>query len=112
MAFYGTNAAVAWVNTTGTGTIRDSFNVTSVTRNGEGDISVNFTNNITDNDYVVTGWTDNWEGSNSDSGGIVTGESNNCMATDGVRVVTLRARFDQHPPQRQNFGNICISIFR
>ena len=55
MAFYGTNAAVAWVNTTGTGTIRDSFNVTSVTRNGEGDISVNFTNNITDNDMLLLG---------------------------------------------------------
>ena len=112
MAFYGTNAAVAWVNTTGTGTIRDSFNVTSVTQNGTGDITVNFTNNITDNDYVVTGWTDNYEGTNSDSGGIVTGESNSCMAADGVRLVTLRARFDQQPPQRQNFGVVCVSIFR
>ena len=112
MAFYGTNAAVAWVNTTGTGTIRDSFNVTSVTRNGVGDITINFANNLTDNDFVVTGWTDNWEGSNSDSGGLVTGESNSCMAEDGTRIVTIRARFAQHPPQRQDFGVVCVSIFR
>jgi len=112
MAFYGTNAAVVWANFTGTGTIRDSFNVSSVTQNGTGDVSVSYTNNLVDNDYVVSGLLDNWEGTNSDSGGIMYGHNNNCLATDGCRLTTVRCRFDQQPPQRQNFGNIMIAVFR
>ena len=49
--------AKAWVNFNGTGTlsVRDSFNVSSVTDNGPGDYTVNFTNNMGNADYVVTG---------------------------------------------------------
>ena len=45
----------AWVNFNGTtspGTIRASFNVTSVTKNGTGDYTVNFTNALPDANYV------------------------------------------------------------
>jgi hypothetical protein len=49
----------AWVNFNGTGTvaIRASFNVTSITDNGTGDYTVNFTTAMTDANYVanVTG---------------------------------------------------------
>lgn len=43
----------AWVNFNGTGTvaIRASFNVTSITDNGTGDYTVNFTNAMTDANY-------------------------------------------------------------
>jgi hypothetical protein len=46
----------AWVNFNGSGTvsIRGSGNVTSITDNGTGDYTVNFTNNLTDTNYVVT----------------------------------------------------------
>jgi len=47
----------AWVNFNGTtspGTIRASFNVTSVTKNGTGDYTVNFTNAMPDANYAVT----------------------------------------------------------
>ncbi len=51
--------AKAWVNFNGTGTvaIRDSFNVSSITDNGVGDYTVNFTNAMDDANYctVVTG---------------------------------------------------------
>jgi len=51
------NAAIcAWVNFNGVGgaTINASFNVTSVTRNGTGDYTVNFTTAISDNKYAAS----------------------------------------------------------
>jgi hypothetical protein len=48
-------AAKAWVNFNGAGTIaiRASFNVTSITDNGVGDYTVNFTTTLADADYAV-----------------------------------------------------------
>jgi hypothetical protein len=50
---------VAWVNFNGTtatpSTIRASYNVTSVTKNGTGDYTINFTNALTDANYSVSG---------------------------------------------------------
>jgi len=112
MAFIGTNAAVVWVNTTGTGTVRDSYNVSSVTNNATGDLTISFTNDLTDNDYAITGLLDNWEGTNNDSGGILTGYSNDCLAVGSCRLVTLRARFTWDTPQKQNFGNVTVACFR
>ena len=45
----------AWVNFNGTGTvaIRASGNVSSITDNGTGDYTVNFTTAMTDSDYSV-----------------------------------------------------------
>jgi hypothetical protein len=46
----------AWVNfdgTTSPGTIRSSYNVSSVTKNGTGDYTVNFATALTDANYVT-----------------------------------------------------------
>ena len=53
----GGNAVKAWVNFNGTGTvaIRASFNVSSITDNGVGDYTVNFTNAMTDANYSAIG---------------------------------------------------------
>lgn len=50
-------AAKAWVNFNGTGTvsIRAAFNVSSITDNGAGNYTVNFTNAMPDVNYSVTG---------------------------------------------------------
>jgi hypothetical protein len=47
----------AWVNFNGTGTvaIRASFNVSSITDNGTGDYTVNFTTALADANYTVCG---------------------------------------------------------
>lgn len=47
--------AKAWVNFNGTGTvaIRDSFNVSSITDNGLGDYSVNFSTSMNNANYAV-----------------------------------------------------------
>lgn len=49
-------AAKAWVRFTTTGTIVSSYNVTSVTKNGTGDYTLNFTNALADANYCPTGW--------------------------------------------------------
>ena len=62
----------AWVNFNGTtspGTIRASFNVTSVTKNGTGDYTVNFTNALPDANYSwsagANASTDNYSDNNT-----------------------------------------------
>jgi hypothetical protein len=55
---YVTNgSAKAWVNFNGTGTIaaRDSLNLSSLTDNGTGDYTVNFTNAFATANYVMSG---------------------------------------------------------
>jgi len=49
----GYSGAKAWVNFNGTGTvaIRASYNVSSITDNGTGDYTVNFTNAMVDANY-------------------------------------------------------------
>ena len=50
--------AKAWVNFNGTtspGTIRSSYNVSSVTKNGTGNYTVNFTTPMADANYTVSG---------------------------------------------------------
>jgi hypothetical protein len=49
--------ARAWVNFNGTGTvaIRASFNVSSITDNGTGDYTLNFTTALSDTNYACAG---------------------------------------------------------
>ena len=53
-------ACKAWVNFNGAtaspSTIRASFNVSSVTKNGTGDYTVNLTNALTDGNYSCLAW--------------------------------------------------------
>ena len=60
-------------------TINDSFNVTTVTDNGTGDFTINFTNNFLNDDYCVIGGHVSWSnGRNSlrvrPDGGITTNQ--------------------------------------
>jgi len=52
-----TTNALAWVNFNGTGTvaIRSSYNVSSITDNGTGDYTVNFTTALADANYAMAG---------------------------------------------------------
>lgn len=52
-----TTNALAWVNFNGTtspGTIRSQYNVSSVTKNGTGDYTLNFTTALSDANYAIT----------------------------------------------------------
>lgn len=66
----------AWVNFNGTGTpaIRASFNVSSITDNGTGDYTVNFTTALADANYTVNANASdasqtNWAGINYNTSG-------------------------------------------
>lgn len=68
---YVTNgSAKAWVNFNGTGTIaaRDSLNVSSLTDNGTGDYTANFTNAFGAVDFNATGGNGNANNNGSDFG--------------------------------------------
>ena len=96
----------AWVNFNGTGTvaIRASGNVSSITDNGTGYYTVNFTTSIVDANYsaVLT--------CNESSGGSGTGTIARLTGTATTSVLPLEtvnlaaARFDQ--------AFICASVFR
>jgi hypothetical protein len=95
----------AWVNFNGTGTvaIRASFNVTSITDNGTGDYTVNFTNALPDVNYAscCTG------GLQSSSG------TNSAFATSinkGTSTFRIATRSGSNADQDQD--SISVAIFR
>ena len=103
--------AKAWVNFNGTGAvaIRASGNVSSITDNGTGDYTVNFTTAVADSNfaYLVTG-------------GGATASANMCFM--GSTVASSSFRFGVYYPIYQAGGTIgsptqdastlCVSIFR
>jgi hypothetical protein len=76
----------AWVNFNGTGTvaIRASGNVTSITDNGTGDYTVNFTTAMPDANYAISGMTISEANSNT-SGNMVS------LASDGSGNALLKS---------------------
>ena len=73
----------AWVNFNGTGTvaIRASYNVSSITDNGVGDYTVNFTTAMADANYVV----------NSIVGDYTTNNGNRSISISSVAAPTTSA---------------------
>lgn len=65
----------AWVNFNGTGTvaIRASQNVSSITDNGTGDYTINYTTAMPDADYSLSGAVNGWAGSGLYSGTFSVG---------------------------------------
>jgi hypothetical protein len=81
--------AKAWVNFNGSGTvaIRQSFNVSSITDNGTGDYTINFTNALADANFVLAGAANSvsWYGGLHWQGTVPT--------TTSVRVATTNDSF-------------------
>lgn len=75
------NTCRAWINFDGTGTpaIRGSFNVSSITDNGTGDYTINFTTVMPDANYAVTA-----SCSNASSGANFFGNVTLFVATSGA----------------------------
>jgi len=95
----------AWVNFDGTGTvaIRASYNVSSITDNGTGDYTVNFTTAMPDVNFSIAG-----TAGRSGGQAAMGHNSNTAMSTSAVRIVSSRttdgAKVDADP--------IFVSIFR
>jgi hypothetical protein len=101
-----------WVNFNGTGTvaIRASGNVSSITDNGVGDYTVNFTTALTDANYSANvgtapaaGYTISagawWGGVSTDSSGIPVAKT-----SSAVRIVTANAQYNNYDSNEVNFA--------
>lgn len=92
----------AWVNFNGTGTvaIRASFNVSSITDNGTGDYTINFTNAMPDANYALAIST----GSNA---------SNNQNLTTGTRSTSSARMYSYSNSSTLVDSDYCgVSVFR
>lgn len=86
-------SAKAWVNFNGSGTvaIRDSLNLSSLTDNGTGNYTVNFTNTMGNGNYCLTGATGN---NNTLAGGALAVQIEMkpfaSQTTSGVGIYTVK----------------------
>ena len=104
----------AWVNFNGTGTvaIRASFNVSSITDNGTGDYTVNFTTAMPDINYSVVSQVSNTD---AGTGLIVTINSNGVGPTYTTAPTTTATRmlsFARATGANTDAPYVCVSIFR
>lgn len=96
--------AKAWVNFNGTGTvaIRASGNVSSITDNGTGDYTINFTTAMPNVNYSFqSGY-----GDGSSSGTVLVRAPVGNFTTGSLRIETVSTT------AFQDVGVVCISIFR
>jgi hypothetical protein len=98
-------SAKAWVNFNGTGTvsIRASFNVSSITDNGTGDYTVNFTNAFSDTNYVITGTAMN----SLASANLFFSPVTTAPSTTALRLITLSTGFSF-----QDSLYVSVAVFR
>ncbi len=98
-------ASRTWVNFNGTGTvaIRGSGNVSSITDNGVGDYTINFTTGLPDTNYAPVFGTDQ-----AVLGGFAFGANirNGGQLTTSLRINTWDAN------SLDDLATICVSIFR
>jgi hypothetical protein len=96
----------AWVLFNGTGTvaIRASFNVSSITDNGTGDYTVNFTTSMSDANYSVAATAGKGSGG-TDPRIIANGSSN--PTTSAVRMIVQAT-----PGSASDVEYVSVAIFR
>lgn len=100
--------ARAWVNFNGTGTvaIRSSFNVTSITDNGTGAYTVNFTTDMDDVNYAVLATSGDGAGTNYR---VVQTSDAVAPTTSAVRVQCLTQNSGN--PQATDHSRVSVAIF-
>ena len=93
----------AWVNFNGTtspGTIRSSYNVSSVTKNGTGDYTVNFATPMSDANYATL-LNSNFQTTVQNSASVINFATSNCR----LSVIFSGASFDSENVTFAIFGN-------
>ena len=104
--------AKAWVNFNGTGTvaIRASLNVTSITDNGTGDYTINFTTAFADANYVTVGSCDRVANGGEGILGLYAVNSSGALVpptTTAARVTT-----SLYNNNDVDLTYVCVSFFR
>lgn len=100
--------AKAWVNFNGTGTvaIRTSYNVSSISDNGVGVYTVNFTTAMADADYAVLATSGDQGNANYNVAHVSNGAA---PTTSAVRVQTLTQNSGN--PTATDHNRVCVAIF-
>jgi hypothetical protein len=100
----GGNAVKAWVNFNGTGTvaIRASYNVSSITDNGTGDYTVNFTTAMADANYAVLGTCNTHAPT-----GAFDGVQTVTYSTSSIRITTTA-----YEGSESDVTQVNVSVFR
>jgi hypothetical protein len=100
----------AWVNFNGTGTvaIRASFNVSSITDNGTGDYTVNFTTAMSDANYCIVRSTSN----NSGTPDFYPPADLGTITASSVRFITGYISNFTADGVAADVNNIHVAIFR
>ena len=110
---YGSDAVAygcrAWVNFNGTGTvaIRTSGNVTSITDNGTGDYTVNFTTAMPDANYAMGAAGEVASGTNYN---VIQFNQNTSPTTSAVRLTSLNQ--SGGVPAVFDSARVTVAIFR
>lgn len=98
--------AKAWVNFNGTtatpSTIRSSYNVSSITRNGTGDYTINFATAMADANYTVTAL------ATSEANLQITNLYIQSLLTTGAQILSLNS---QNGTLLANKAIICVQVF-
>lgn len=104
-----TGIAKAWVNFNGTGTvaIRDSFNVSSITDNGTGDYTINFTTAMPNVNYSWIGIAKGIDGAVNYNYPSVGNRFSTTPATTSIRVGTAY----QQGGSASDFDYVYVAVF-
>jgi hypothetical protein len=99
----GGNAVKAWVNFNGTGTvaIRASYNVSSITDNGTGDYTINFTTALSDATYGAAALLNGGSGGN-----VIAPYTTTAPTTSAYRLGTRRT--DTFAASDTEYANVAI----
>jgi hypothetical protein len=100
----------AWVNFNGTSTvaIRASFNVSSITDNGTGIYTANFTNALPDANYSTVVAAQKFDTTNNGDTIATLGATNQAYSTTAVNFVVRTVNSDT----RVDSPIICVAVFR
>jgi hypothetical protein len=98
--------AKAWVNFDGTGTpaIRGSFNVSSITDNGTGNYTVNFTTAMPDVNYSIAG---SVGGSTAGDSGVFGLSGSPSISTSSCKVICIQPGVNNY-----DATYMMVSVFR
>ena len=110
----GQQACKAWVNFNGTGTvaIRESYNVSSITDNGNGNYTVNFTTAMPDANYSL-GQSVRWGTAGDMSGSYGVGWVEIARTTTAMQTGSVNV-WGTYPTDQSLYdrNTMCIQIFR
>ena len=92
MSYVAEGTAKAWINFTSVSSTsaRDSFNHASLTDNGTGDTTLNFTNSLSNNDYCFSGNAQRNDAT-EDAEMTLYQDQDSSLATNSMRVITKKS---------------------